>query len=229
MEKVVIRPDTSVGPLRKTSVEGVCKKILTNRENARVILFPGIGRNVEKSTLIVEIARYLAESGNKVLIIDTDMRKDKLTGILNPEKTGQEMIYGLGDYLSGSKSIDNILCMTSESGLFAVFAGKSEEDPIELLSGDQLLELINLGIRYFDYVLIDCSPVDRTRDAEIISTCVDAVIPVVAWGQTEGKAIRKISSVFSKIGVPNLGCILVDMPSGKSLIGRYYRMLLGNK
>ena len=98
MEKVIIRPNISVGPRRKTSVEEVCKKVLTNRENARVILFPGIGRNVEKSTLTVEVARFLAESGHKVLIIDTDMRRDKLTGILNPEKTGQEMIYGLGEH-----------------------------------------------------------------------------------------------------------------------------------
>lgn len=41
MEKVIIRPNISVGPRRKTSVEEVCKKVLTNRENARVILFPG--------------------------------------------------------------------------------------------------------------------------------------------------------------------------------------------
>ncbi len=229
MEKVVIRPNISVGPRRKTSVEEVCKKVLTNRENARVILFPGIGRNIEKSTLTVEVARFLAESGHKVLIIDTDMRRDKLTGILNPEKTGQETIYGLGEYLSGSKSIDNILCMTSESGLFAVFAGKSDEDPIELLTDNQLLELVNLGIRYFDYVLLDCAPADRFKDAEIISTCVDAVIPVVVWEQTEGRAVKKTSAVFSKIGVPDLGCILVDVPSGKGLIGRYYRMLLGSK
>ena len=229
MEKIVIRPNSSAGPLRKKSVEELCNKILMNRENARVILFPGIGRGVEKSALTVQAARHMAESGKKVLIIDTDMRRDKLAEILKPEMTGQETICGLGEYLSGSKTIDSILCMTSESALFAVFSGKADSDPTELLSGDRLLELVNLGTRYFDYIFIDCSPADRFRDAEIISTCVDAVIPLVVWEKAEGQAVRKAAAAFAKIGVPDLGCILVDVPAGNSVFGRYYRKTLGNK
>lgn len=229
MEKIVIQWGGSSGTLRKQTVEALGRKILSNSEDARVILFPGIGNSVEDAVIAADLALNLAEGGRKVLIIDTDMRRNKLTQILKPEKPGGDPIYGLSEYLSGARTIDDILCMTSRSGLCAVFSGSVTENPLDLLESERFPELINIGTRYFDYILIDCAPADRFRDAEIICTCVDALIPVVKWGTAESKRVGKVMAAFAEIGVPNLGCALYGVPSGKSLMGRYYAKKLASK
>ncbi len=227
MEKIVINPKLSSGALRNSSVEELGRKITERSPDVRVVLFPGIGRCVEKSALVADLAQIMAGEGKRILLIDADMRRDKLTGILNPEKTEGGTITGLGEYLSGEKTIDDILCMTDIPGLCAVFAGKMKDNITDMLSDRRLQELINLGMKYFDYILIDCAPADRYRDAEFISAYVDTVVPIVEWKKAESRTAAGIASSFSEIGVPVMGCVLIDVPVDNTLIGRYFRRLLG--
>lgn len=223
----MIRPSGTIGSLKKSALTELGRKITSNRENARVILFPGVGAGSGATTLVSDLARHMAMEGHKVLLVDTDMRKDKLADILNPERSGDGEVFGLCEYLMGMKTIDDVFYMTDLSGLCVVFSGKPAENSVEALGSERFTELINLGTRYFDYILIDCAPVDLYRDAFNISNSVDAVMPVVEWKKATGCGVEKAAAAFDRIGVPVLGYILDEAPVGNSLMGRFYRKLLG--
>jgi len=91
-----------------------------------------------KSTVTMDLARSLTESGKSVLVIDTDMRKSVLIGRLRA-KSYEGELYGLSHYLSGQKKLDEVVYATDIKRLFMVFAGPSVPNPTEILEKKQKL------------------------------------------------------------------------------------------
>lgn len=155
---------------------------------------PGEGKTLVSSNL----AMALALSGQRVLIVDADMRRPKVHTVFGlPEEPG------LSDVLVGSTSLERAICLTDHDRLQVLPAGTLPPNPPELLGSlqfDQLLE--QLGTRY-DWVVFDSPPVRAVTDAAVIAHRVNGVVFVIGAEMTDAGAAKvaldRLASARGKI------------------------------
>lgn len=189
----------------------------------RTILFTSVNPNEGKSTVVMNLARSLVDSGNKVLVIDSDMRKSVLVGRHRAKRTDGGTILGLSHYLSGQNSLDDVLCATQFEDLDIIFAGRSVVNPTELLENRYYEELIRKMRGSFDYVLIDCAPLTAAIDAAVIARECDGAVIVVSQGEASSKSVVSVKKQLETSGVRVLGVVLNKVDVKKTgYYGKYY-------
>ena len=189
--------------------------------------------NEGKSTVTMDLARSFSESGKRVLLIDTDMRKSVYVGRLRAVASDGREIYGLSHFLSGQKKLEDVLYGTTIPGLFMIFAGPSVPNPTEILEKKYFTELLNFAKEHFDYVLLDCAPIGAAIDAAVIAKHCDGAILVVAQGMASGRLIQTVKKQMEASGVRVLGAVLNKVRMKKSgyeggYYGGYYGSYYGN-
>ena len=138
-----------------------------------------------KTTSALGIARSLAQMGQKVLLIDGDLRHPSLANML-----GQEDGPGFSDALSGAARPDTVIRPVAGQGFNVIAAGQSRESSVSLLSTGNLQALLDDFSADHDIVIIDGPPIMGLADAVLLAGSVDAVLVVVEanrvhYGQLE--------------------------------------------
>ena len=192
-------------------------------DNVRTILFTSALPDEGKSTVVMDLARSIAESDKKVLVIDSDMRKSLLIGRMKVQSANGNKIYGLSHYLSGQQSMDAVFCSTDVPNLFIIFSGPSVPNPTEILEKEYFPRLMKFAREHFDYVLVDCAPLGAAIDAAVIGAHCDAAIMVVEQGSTSSRVLNAAKKQLEMSGVKILGTILNKVNMKKnSYYGKYY-------
>lgn len=117
----------------KESLRALKTNIQFCGDDIRTLLVTSSVPNEGKSTVALDLARSLTESGKRVLFIDSDMRKSVLAGRLRASLASGGELCGLSHYLSGQRRLDEVLYGTQIQGLFMIFAGPSVPNPTEIL------------------------------------------------------------------------------------------------
>ncbi len=192
-------------------------------DDIKTILFTSALPNEGKSTVVVDFARSLIEAGNKVLIIDSDMRKSVLVGRHKARRADGGAICGLSHFLSGQRKIDEVLYSTQLKNLYIIFAGPRVLNPTELLEKKYYSKLISVMREQFDYILIDCAPMGAAIDAAVIAKECDGAVIVAAQGEVTSKMLINVRRQLDDSGVRILGAVLnkVDMKKA-NYYGKYY-------
>ena len=194
--------------------------------------------NEGKSTVTMDLARSLTESGKRVLLIDTDMRKSVYVGRLRAVASDGGEIYGLSHFLSGQKRLEDVLYGTEISGLFMIFAGPSVPNPTEILEKNYFIELLKFAKEHFNYVLLDCAPIGAAIDAAVIAKHCDGAILVISQGMASSRMIQNVKKQLEVSGVRILGAVLNKVKMKKnsyengyygSYYGGYYGSYYGKK
>jgi capsular exopolysaccharide synthesis family protein len=163
-----------------------------------------------KSFVSNNMAKSLASSGKKVVIIDFDMRNPKTSSLFNLHNS-----VGIKEYLEGTKNAEDIIQKTEYDNLFVIPAGEPAVNPTELLLSSVLGELFeylenNAG---FDYIIADTAPIQPVTDAYIISEFCDTTLFVVRHRYTP-KAMIKLLEENSKIkALKNLNIVFNGVKS----------------
>lgn len=173
-----------------------------------------------KSLSAVNLACVLAELGQKVLLIDGDMRRPSL-----PEKLPIAQTPGLSGYLSGQYGLEEMLqdCNAAEAAYrFTVIAsGCTPPNPVELLSSSKMERLLERLRRDYDYILLDLPPIGEVSDALAVSQLTDGMLLVVrqnGCGRSEfATALRQFEFAETRI----LG--LVFNAARETGSGKYYK------
>ncbi len=139
-----------------------------------------------KSYLIANLATILANEGLRVLAVDMNLRTPSLANLF-----GAPQGEGLGGYLDGTASLDDIICSTDIERLDLLSAGKMLTDPAMYLVSRQLPALIEELQRSYDIVLIDTPALRDYEDAVSISGLTEAIIFVIAAGKTPSPNAKK--------------------------------------
>lgn len=228
MDKITLRnlKDFSYG--MKESLRALKTNIQFCGDDMKVIMFTSAMPDEGKSTLAVNLARSFTDSGKKVLLIDTDMRKSVLLGRLRAKIEGKNEMYGLSHFLSGQKSLSDIIYMTQLPRFCMVFAGPPVPNPTEMLDKKYFRELIRFGREHFDYVLVDCAPLGATIDAAVVAKYCDGAVIVVAQGHTERRILLDVKKQLELTGVKLLGVVLNKVKVEKGHHGKYYGRYYGN-
>ena len=164
---------------------------------------PGSG----KSYLATNIAMSLAIKEKKVLVIDGDLRHGSTSMLVgNPAE-------GLSDYLNGrTDDLKGIICHGEENGLVKDFdilpIGTMPPNPTELLFSERLESLINQLRKEYDYIFIDCPPVEIVADTQIIEKYADRTIFVVRSGLMQRSMLGDIEQFYKDKKFKNMSLIL---------------------
>lgn len=185
----------------------------------KVIAVTSCMENEGKSTVVMNLAIALAEAGEKVVMVDADLRKSVLLG---RTKVGEEVL-GLTHFLSKQAALNDVVNVTNVANFHVIYAGPTPPNPVELLGSKHFANMIDALRKVYDYVLIDCPPLGMVIDAAVISQQCDGVMLVVESGVDSYRFVRSIQEQLEKAKCPILGVILnkVDMSKG-GYYGHYY-------
>ena len=143
-----------------------------------------------KSTTCVNLAVAAAESGERTLLIDCDMRRPSLHLLL---RLGNEA--GLSSFLSGSVTdIRKLLNTGVREGLDVITAGPVQKEPAALLFGSGTDAVLSFAKAHYDRVFLDTPPVKAVSDAFLLNGRTDGLIFVVREGKTRREDLRKCLS-----------------------------------
>ena len=189
--------------------------ITRQKEGCNVIALTSFNPGSGKTFLTMNIAAGLALKGEKVLVIDGDMRHGSSSAYVSSPKTG------LSNYLSkGIDSIDGaIVTYPGHDGLHVLPVGTIPPNPTELLHEKRFGELITQMRNKYSYILIDCPPVDIVADTQIIEEYTDRTLFVVRTGLLARNMLDELESIHEEKRLKNLAIIL----NGTYSHGGYYK------
>ena len=156
-----------------------------------------------KSTVTINLAKTAAAIGQRVLLVDADMRQPKIHKKLNIPN-----LRGLSDAISTDISLnDAIQRAPLDDNLFVLTAGPVREDPIKLLSDKKMRSLMEQFQDFFDLVIYDTPPLMGLADASILAAQTDGLILVVKIDKTDRSLVTKALDRLKISGASVLGVV----------------------
>jgi capsular exopolysaccharide synthesis family protein len=171
---------------------------------------PGEG----KTTLSRQVGRVMAESGQKVLLIDADYRRPGLTQDFDAAKYP-----GFTNLVVGQADMDKVLLPTATPNLTLLPSGTLPANPSAFIRSDRFAATLDVLRSRFDALVIDVPPLVVT-DALFLAKQVDGVILVVVPGQTLKAAIDRSVELLNRVGARVLGVCLNKV--SRSTVNSYY-------
>ena len=157
-----------------------------------------------KTSTVVNLGAVFAQAGAQVVLVSCDLRRPGLSQCFAPGEQAE-----LSAVLAGEQPLDHAVTpMPDVEGLWTLGTRTVVEHPTELLAGQRMRDVIAELAQRFDVVLIDSPPVLPVADAMILSAYVDAVLLVVAAGQTRRTELRRTTEKLLQAGAPVVGAML---------------------
>lgn len=164
--------------------------MLGRKDGSRVIMFTSFNPGAGKTFSIMNVAASMALKNTKVIIVDLDLRKATLSECLDRKHTG------VAAYLNGKTddfhpNVDELM-----PGLHILPVGTLPPNPTELLLSDRFSRLLDELRNEYDYIFLDCPPIDIVADSNIITDKVDMSIFVLRSGRIHKEAIPSIEELY---------------------------------
>jgi len=175
---------------------------LNHQKPLKALLITSADPGDGKSTTLFNLAAAIAETGNKVVIIDGDMRKPKLHTLCH---LSNEM--GLSSLLEGKGQLADAV-QSLEPNLSVITSGPPPGDPALLLTLDHAGDLIKTLKKSHDFVLIDSPSILAVPDARLLARHVDSLILIVNKTTTTRAAILGVTKSLTTIPVRPLGMVI---------------------
>ena len=182
-------------------------------KDARTIMITSANPGSGKTFISLNLAAVLSLKGKRVMLLDLDMRKSTLS------ETAGDFNIGLSNFLTGQISDVNQIKVKDILGLENVDllpVGPIPPNPAELLYSEKLSALVEQLKHEYDYVLIDCPPVEVVADAKIINRLVDLTIFVIRAGVLEREMLPEIQRFYDVKRYTNMAIILNGTPDPSS-------------
>lgn len=167
------------------------------------LMLTGPSPAVGKSFVSSNLAALCAQGGQRVLLIDGDMRKGHIHRAF-----GGYADAGLSDYLAGQAGLSNIIRSTEQEGLSYVARGTAPPNPSELLMTRKFTEFLETVGEQFDLVIIDTPPALAVTDAAIVGKQAGTTLMITRFRANPPKEIERAVQQLESAGVVVKGSIL---------------------
>jgi capsular exopolysaccharide synthesis family protein len=185
----------------------------------RTLLVTSAAPSEGKTTVACNLAIAFAQSGQRVCIVDCDLRRPRLHRIF--DRAGDS---GVTNVLVGEATIESVSRPTLVENLSCIPSGPIPPNPADILHSDRFKQFIrDLGER-FDRVIIDSPPLVAVTDSAIISTLADGTVFVLRAFRTSIALGQRGYRVLRDVGAPVAGAVLnaVDLTKHEYAYKHYY-------
>jgi capsular exopolysaccharide synthesis family protein len=172
-----------------------------------------------KSSTIANLGVVMAQAGQKVLIIDCDLRKPVQHNNFNFNNT-----VGVTNCLVNDLELSKAVQNTEALGLDILTSGPIPPNPAELIASNKMAALINAARDAYDIVLVDSPPAVTVTDASLLATMVDGVLLVVKTASTKIELVQETKSILENANAKIIGVVLnqEDVNSSNYYYHYYY-------
>ena len=190
----------------RTNLNAVCEN------DRKVIMFTSFEPGCGKTFIALNLAMSFALTGKKIALIDTDMRTAALSNIITPESS-RDM--GICSFLDGKITYRQLLQFQIQKDHyyqgFDIFpVGVIPPNPTELLMSERFSKMLENLKKKYDFVFLDCTPLDIVTDATIVSKLVDLSVFIVREDHTDRRKLREIDKIYKNGTYKNMYLILND-------------------
>ena len=184
----------------------------------KTLVITSAGPEEGKSTIACNLAAVMAMTGDRVILIDADLRRPSLHNHFNLDN-----VRGLSDLLIGDADTDEIPAQdTKLERLKVMTSGPVPPNPSELLTTGKVDKVLKRLKAEFDTIIIDSSPILTVTDSLILAAKVDGTVLVFLANKTAKRAGQRIRQLLKNAGVNTLGAILNKVPLKSGGYGGYY-------
>ena len=183
----------------------------------RILLFTGVAPGEGKTTIAVNLARTLARSGMRVVLVDAEAHADGIHSLL-----GGEGERGLLDYLRGESAIKEILRTTKVPGLTYITSGTNAEHAEGLFLRPRLSDLMKEIREASDFVILDGPPFLAADDAALLVPHADSVVVVVRPFYTRSRQLRQTLGMLYQRKAREV-TLLFNQASTDDFVSKYAR------
>lgn len=166
-----------------------------------------------KSTVAANLATALADDGQRVVLVDADMRRPRIADYVDGNVRSA---VGLSTALSGDANIEDVVQESGTDNLSVVTSGPQPPNPAELLGSNRFSDVLQRLDDRFDYVIVDASPVLPVTDGALVAAAADGVILAVRHGATTTDQLTTTASHLDQVAAHVLGTVFTLTPPTKS-------------
>jgi capsular exopolysaccharide synthesis family protein len=225
LPRVTVERDAPAGDLDlfvyrhpKSTAAEACRAVRTNLlfmspdRPLRTMLVTSSGPREGKSATVIATGIAMAQSGGRVVLVDTDMRRPRLHRAL-----GVPNDRGVSSVLVGDASLDDVVKSTEVPGLFLIPSGPIPPNPAELFHTQAFRDFIASVATHFERVIFDSPPVNAVADSVVLATQVDGTLLVLRADTTNKALARRAIRVLTDVKAKVFGAVLndVELRSGK--------------
>jgi len=206
----------------KSSVAEYCRSLRTNilfsaaDRELKTIVVCSANQREGKTTSVIYLGTTMAQSGQRTLLIDTDMRRPRLH-----KSTGVALAPGLSNLLIGDDDYDGLIKATEVPNLFVLPCGPTPPNPAELLLTKRFESVLRELAKRFDRIILDSPPIQPVTDAIVLSKRVDGVIMVVRASKTMRDELKRSTRMVRDVGGSIVGVIVNELDARDSYYGGY--------
>jgi capsular exopolysaccharide synthesis family protein len=204
----------------KSAITESFRTVRTNLEylpassGGKVVLITSYRPSEGKTFCSVNLAAILSKAGKRVLLLELDMHKPKVSSGLNMTSP-----VGMSNLLVGRASIDEVILPTQYENFWVILSGPTPPNASELVLSEHMQRLFEEGRKRFDYVLIDTPPVGLITDALVMMKHVDATLFVINTRFASKDHVKNAMEAHAASTVRNFGFILNGVRMKRS---KYY-------
>jgi capsular exopolysaccharide synthesis family protein len=209
------RPDSNVSEAYQAVRAAI--ELSSDAGYPRTLLVTSSRAGEGKSTTALAMAREVAASGRKVLLIDADMRRPTLH-----DEIGVSREPGLSNFLTQQLAIEAVISETDTPGLSFIPAGARPPSPAELVGGNGIRAMLSFLREEYDQIIIDSPPVLGLADAPRLSSLVDGTMLIIEANRSQvgaiDNAVRRLKAARANL----IGAVLVKFDARKADFGSNY-------
>lgn len=183
--------------------------------NAITVVSGGAGEG--KSTTVLNLATIFAQNGQRVLLVDSDLRRPSLH-----KRLGLSNSHGLTSFLLGQKKLEEVIQTTSQAGLDFLPSGKLPSSSLGILNSQQMRDFIKDIKRRYDIVFFDAPPILGVSDASVLVSEMDFTILVVQYRKYPQALTARAKQMIDKVGGSLLGVVLNNINISQDAYYYYY-------
>src|SRR5262249_1156191 len=183
--------------------------------NTVAVVSAGAGEG--KSTTVFNLASVFAQSGQRVLIVDSDLRRPTLHKMLRVTNN-----IGLTNYLLKQNRLEEVIQTTNLPTLDFMASGKLPSSSLGILSSSQMRDLINELKQHYDFIFFDSPPVMGVSDASILASEVDMTLQVIQYRRYPQPMNIRAKQLIEKVGGNLVGIVLNNINMSQDESYYYY-------
>ena len=183
--------------------------------NSMAVVSAGAGEG--KSTTVFNLASIFAQSGQRVIVVDSDLRRPTLHKMLHVTNG-----IGLTNYLLKQNTLEEVIQTTSNPSLDFLASGKLPSSSLGILSSAQMKELISELKQRYDFVFFDSPPIMGVSDASILASEMDMTLQVIQYRRYPQPMNIRAKQLIEKVGGNLVGIVLNNINMSQDESYYYY-------